>query len=482
MILVSPPLFHQFTASCSPKRAKIESECGVQITVSTMPAQTPCPISDVDRALAAYINTREATLQVRRTLSRYLTSSLRPVNNATQTHHLNHECPQILSAASTNPPGLTDSRLEYLKALRARNQAQARHRELQNSLQDIHNQHIEENPPQANPEYDTDITHGYVSLLRQRRRYAQLQVIQSSLDRLLAAKPHTALVDPKASIKNLLGEQPDLPAERLELLSQTQDDQPWLFKLKQEVLEARANMERAQAARAEAKSKSRGVSSIQQQVDALELARDEIVEWVQGELVKMEEDSVFLEDASPIKRTVRDPAAPLDLEAAKSRIRASYNHYTSSRAASLTAYETLHQPLSLGADDPEEPNTTDAKHPQHPPKSSPLAITNILPHLPHLTHTAITTRALLQQSVYLQTQIAAADQDIEDALLRLSGESHLLPAGSREVSAWGRVAREADAATEEVVQECVEKSKGGMEVVGVVVEGGKLRRRLLDGV
>ena len=111
-----------------------------------MPAQTTCPIPEVDRALSSYINSREDTLRIRRTLSKYLTSSLRPVNAATQNQHLNHECPQNLSAANTNPPGLKDVRLEYLQALRARSQAQARHRELQASLEDLRNRYVDENP------------------------------------------------------------------------------------------------------------------------------------------------------------------------------------------------------------------------------------------------------------------------------------------------------------------------------------------------
>jgi hypothetical protein len=212
-----------------------------------MPAQTTCPINDVDRALSSYINSREDTLRIRRTLSKYLTSSLRPVNAVTRSQHLNHECPQNLSAANTNPPGLKDTRLQYLQALRAKAQAQTRHRELQASLEGLRNRHVNENPTQPESEYDNEITKGYVSLLRQRRRYAELQVIQGSLDKLLGAKPSDASTDPRDLVKRLIGEQPDLPAERLEQLSQADDEQTWTFKLKQEVLEARASMERAQA-------------------------------------------------------------------------------------------------------------------------------------------------------------------------------------------------------------------------------------------
>jgi hypothetical protein len=77
---------------------------------------------------------------------------------------------------------------------------------------------------------------------------------------------------------------------------------------------------------------------------------------------------------------------------------------------------------------------------------------------------------LLQQSVYLQAQIVSADQEIEEALLRLSGESHLLPAGSKDVSDWGKTAAEAEMATEEFVKQHLQTSREEMSSVGRIVE------------
>jgi hypothetical protein len=445
-----------------------------------MPAQTSCPIPEVDRALSSYINSREETLRIRRTLSKYLTTSLRPVNSSTKNQHLNHACPQNISAASTNPPGLKGTRLEYLQALRAHSQAQARHRELQASLSDLQQRHIDENPTQAQSDYDNGSTQGYVALLRQRRRLAELQVIQDSLEKLLTTRPSHAPKDPKALVKETIGEQPDLPAERLDQLHGDNDDQTWVFKLKQEVLESRTNMDRAKVARAEAQSRSRGQASLQQQVFALNCARDEIVDWVQGELAKMEEDSIFLEDASPIKRPLNSNT-PVDLASAEDRIREVYNIYTSSRARLIQSFESLQQPPIISqAEVTYNDNVSTTITPQQPPH--PTVITKILPHIPHLTSTSNIDRALLQQSVYLQSQIAAADQDIEEALLRLSGESHLLPAGSKNVAAWGKTAKEAEAATEDFVKEKLSASKEEVGNVSRVVEICTLQGEVLEKV
>ncbi|RMZ66795.1 chromosome segregation SMC common bacterial type [Pyrenophora seminiperda CCB06] len=448
-----------------------------------MPPQTPCPISEVDRALSSYVNSREDTLKIRRTLSKYLTSSLRPVTAATQNQHLNHECPQGLTAANTNPPGLKDTRLDYLQALRARNQAQARHGELQASLEQLRDRHVDENPTQPESEYDNDVTRSYVSLLRQRRRYAELQVIQESLEKLLSAKPSNASADPRDLVKSTIGEQPDLPVERLEHLSQADDGQASIFRLKQEVLEARAAMERAQAASKKALEGTREEPSLQVQVYALEQARNEIVDWVQGELAKMEEETTFPEDASPIKRPMSN-AVPVDLASAETQVRESYNKYTAARASLLEVHASFQQPLdvpSLDQDSLTTPATqTDANETKTLKPDRPT--TKLLPHLPHLAQMANNERSLLQQSVYLETQIASADQDMQDALLRLAGESHLLPAGSKDVAAWGKTAREAEAATVEFVNQKLQDSKKEVSSVQTIVDLCSLQGRVLEAV
>lgn len=447
-----------------------------------MPAPTTCPITEVDRALSIYTNTREETTKIRRTLSKYITASLRPVNAATKNQHLNHESPHNISAVTTNPPGLKGSRLQYLQVIRSRNQAQAKHLELQASLAGLQQRHLDENPAQRQSDHDDESIRGYVSLLRQRRRLAELQVIQESLEKLLSVRPSQAHGDPKDLVKHSLGEQPSLPAERLEQISQTQDDQAPIFKLKQEVLEARSGMDRASSARKNAQAESRGLPTLQQQVYALERARDEIVEWIQGELAKMEEDSVFLEDASPIKRNISG-AAPVDLASAEERIRQAYDKYTASRATLVNSYASLQQPPNVSGEQAHTNEEGDqaAKTSLHLQPSLPII--KILPHLSHLTRTANNERSLLQQSLYLQNQISIADQEFEDALLRLSGESHLLlPAGSKEVAAWGKVAAEAEAASEEYIEERLQASHQDVSGVDAIVELSSLQSKVLGSV
>lgn len=464
------------------RRAEVHTILRTKQTEQTlaMPAESICPIPGVDQALASYINSRDDTLRIRRTLSRYLTSSIRPVNNATQNQHVNHECPQGISATSTNPPGLKDSRIAYLHALRANAQAEAKHRELQASLEDLQSRHLDENPTLPQAEHDDESTRGYVNLLRQRRKLAELNAVQESLDKLLAAKPPTQHHDPRDHIQDTIGEQPDLPAERLEQITQPEDNQSSIFRLKQEVLEARGRMDKANIARKQVTNALRDQPGLQEQVYALEKARNEIVEWMQGELAKMEEDSVFLEDASPVKGSMQDDV-PTDLESAEARIRASYDRYTAARIALIESYNSLVQP-------PREVSkaeaTAPAKDSVEPGKDSKMVrpITKLLPHLPLLARSAQNERSLLQQAVYLQSQLSASDQELEEALLRLSGESHLLPAGSKEASAWGKVAKETESAMEAFVKEHLQESRQEVSSISAIVDLCSLQSRVLNAV
>ncbi|KAJ5026902.1 hypothetical protein J3E71DRAFT_196169 [Bipolaris maydis] len=425
-------------------------------------------------------------------------------NASTQLHHLNHECPQNLSAANTNPPGLKDSRLEYLQALRARAKAQAKHNELQASLQQLRTRHVDDNPTQPEPEHDDNVTQGYVFLLRQRRRHAELQVIQESLEKLLNAKPSTPSSDPRDIVKRAIGDQPDVPAERLDNLSQTDDDQLSIFKLKQQVLEARASMERAQAAKTKAQDTAPSAPSatLQSQVYALEQARNELVDWIQGELAKLEEEGIFLEDASPIKRPVKNGTSAaatdttnsaIDRASATAKIQASYDKYTAARANLLEAHLSLQNPApATNAEDDSATNDNNALSPPTPVNANTASdsskpsnpISKLLPYLPPLAHIATSERALTQRTVHLAAHLAAADQEAQEALARLSGESHLLPAagGSKEAAAWARMAVEADAATEALVKERLDESAKEVASVAMVVDLCSLQSRVLDTV
>ncbi|KAF2437431.1 hypothetical protein P171DRAFT_182639 [Karstenula rhodostoma CBS 690.94] len=439
----------------------------------------PCPVPDIDRALSPYIKTREETLKVRQTLSKYLTASLRPVNAATQNQHLNHETPHSLGAVGTNPPGLKGTRGAYLEAIRTNKAARTKLQRLQASLEDLQQRHAVDFPIH-DPAQETDMVQSYITLLRQRRRFAEMELVQTSLEKLLNVNPIEGLKDPRDRVKDSLGEQPNLPAERLESLANSESSASTILKLKNEVLEARSSMDRAKAGRNEVRSASRDAPTLAVQVYALSRAREEIQEWVQGELSKMDEESGFIEDASPVKRPVALPYTQ-DLASSEARIRECYNRYTASRADAIEGHRSLQQPPATrpenvdGVDQDRDIATQKASNTR-----SKLLIASLLPHLSHLARAHTSERLMLLQTIYLQNQISSADEVVSDSLARLADESHILPSGSRAIEPWGTVVTELEARNLESVQERLQSSRSNINNIATIVDLCSLQSKVLD--
>lgn len=442
-----------------------------------MPAASSCPVPEIDRALSSYINSKQETIKIRETLSKYLVATVRRTN-ASGFQHLDYECPHEFSAVKSNTPALKLSRLSYLDALQANIQARERHRELQASLDELQVRHLTETSGHNELDYDNEATRGYVSLLRQRCRYSELQVIQDSLEKLLGANPVNSHKDLKERVTENVGEQPGLPAERLEQLSSGQDGDSAIFKLKKEVIEAKALMEKTQAIRADAQSNPRKIPSLAQQVYALSCARDETVEWVEGELAKMNEESILLEDASPVKQWPKDTTA-LETGASEEHIYESYNRYMASRLKLIKNYDSIQR--SIIPEQDASHSSSDAVTTTHGSVSttSSGSVANVVPYLSHLTRTSNNERSLLQQAVHLQAQLKAADEDITESLARLGEESHLLPSGSRDIMAWRNTASQAEKATEEFVSEQLQESHHEVNSVHAIVDLCSLQSEVL---
>lgn len=438
-----------------------------------------CPVPDIDRALAPFIKSREETLRVRRTLSKYLTASLRPVTAATQNQHLNHEVPRGLGAVGTNPPGLKGTRGAYLDAIRSHKEAQAKLERLQASLEELQQRHVVESPS-TDSHQENEMVQGYITLLRQRRRLAELEVVQGSLEKLLNVNPIESPKDPRELVKKSIGEQPDLPAERLESLSIDDDHGSSILKLKNEVLLARSNMDQAKAIRSGLRSASHDVPSLAVQVYALSRAREEIVEWVQDELAKMDEESGFIEDASPVKRSSA-PSSDQDLTTSEAQIQGRYNQYTASRSGAIEGHHSLQQSPtthSVQTNSPSEyPNTADSPTTNARPK---MLVANLLPHLPHLARHHTNERLMLLQSVYLKNQISSADEVVSDSLARLADESHLLPSGSREIEPWGTAVAELEARNVDSVKQRLQSGRTNIHNIKTIVDLCSLQSKVLE--
>lgn len=415
---------------------------------------------------------------MRRALSKYLTASLRPVNASTQNQHLNIEIPRGLAAASTNPPGLQGSRGAYLDAIRTHKQAQAKLERLQSSMEDLQQQHVVDFPLNDTRQ-ENDVVQSYIALLRQRRRHAELEVLQKSLEKLMNVNPIHAHKDPRDLVKNTIGDQPSLPAERLESLSKGETDDSSILKLKKEVLEARSSMEQAKAARNEVQSAPREAPSLQVQVYALARAREEMVDWVQGELVKMEEESGFIEDASPVKRSIINPTDQ-DLASSESRIQNCYTRYTTSRSTAIGGHQSFQQAPAKSSTQTDTPNNSNAKTQGTEESDTKVRIASFLPHLPHLMQNHTNESLMLSQAVYLKSQISSVDAEMTASLARLADESHVLSSGSKGVAPWGKAVAELETRNENTVRERLQHSRSEINNVTTIVDLCSLQMKVLE--
>lgn len=427
--------------------------------------------------MSPYIKSRQEATAIRQALAKHLSSNIK--SDKTTQHHLDYECPFDSVTVNSRPSFLKGARLRYLHALQAKLKAQARHQELEQSLESLRAQELLETPVRTEIPCDHEATRGYVSLLRQRRRIAELQIIQSSLEKLLSTSPLDSPKDPRDIVNDAVGEQPGLPVERLEQLSGKNDNDSSMFKLKKEVLEAKASMDRAKAARAAAQSNAPANPSLEQQVYALGCARDEIVTWVEEELGKMNEESALLEDASPVKQWPQAPAQ-FDFPGSKESIERSYSHYTTSRSEVIDAQISLDS--SPSTDGSTELSRKDSQSVSQGQQTSQpkRPITEIAPLLPSLTQTAQNERALLQQTVYLQAKLSLAAEERKESLARLSDESHLLPSGPAAPMAWAAAAREAAAATKNFVEQQLQNSQQDIDKIAAIAHLSSLQRKVID--
>jgi hypothetical protein len=444
-----------------------------------MASREPCPVRELEVELGAYINSRQQTLKIRQALSRHLVANVKSADPAAANQHLNYACPQALSVHTRRTQECSAEQLRFLQALESNFKAKLRLEKSKGGMQQIREQSLLEESGPTGSDHDSAVTREYISLLGQRQRYAELQVVERSLDKLLNAELPDSHIDPVILVKNSVGEQPSLPAERLDLLSPESDENRTIFKLKKEVIEASSRVERAKSANETAQSRGQNHYSLAQQVYALGCARDEMVAWMEGELAKLTEESELLEDTSPLKRPApRDDGS--NAQKPEDRIRDSYDGYVASRAAAIQAQVSIQQPVQthslLRADSAGSGTTTGASS-----LSAPLAVNrNALALVTNLQQISGIERSLLQHGVYFQAQIAGANSQLQEALTRLAEESHLLGTQSNDPQTWMDTARQTEDNIRESTEIKLHASRQEVERVKGIVDLCSLHSRFLE--
>lgn len=334
-----------------------------------------------------------------------------------------------------------------------------------------------ETSTQTDSTYDVDTVRDYVTLLRERRRFAELQIIHDSLEKILDSDPTIHHPEPRTIVREAIGDQPGLPAEQLEQPRQAQNENGWIHKLKKEVLRTKNNMDQASSQKLDAKEKYGHITDLSKQVYALGRARDDIVSWVEEELLKLNEESEFLEDMSPRKIDPTNTATVTTPQSfSERRIRQAYNQYTTSRINIIETHGSISSDRAVIGGDTNPQSSTEGSIEFASQKNS---VTDILPHIPRLLQISEEEKRILQYSVYLQIKLATTDGELRDALSKLSEESHLLPSGSQSLVAWARAASDAEKATGDTVNGQLNQIIRNLSTLGPIISTASLRTQLL---
>ncbi|KAL0257234.1 hypothetical protein SLS55_008044 [Diplodia seriata] len=366
----------------------------------------PCPLPQVEEALRPYIQARQETLRIRKTLAQHLQSQM----HRTERQH---------GAESTSPITLQI----LLDALDRAADAE----------------------PDDNPLRRDD--------LRQwvKDRLGDAPVPPPEI----AGGGNTAGHDASASAAAAAADQTKEHVLRLkkELLLAKQNRD--------------AEMQRRAAvvqASTESSALSRGVEA---QVRALRAARDELIAWIEAELAKMPEGDESILSGSgtpqrPDRRDDKDTGTDDDADSIQGQVDALYERYVAARTSLVVAADAaaasakaLNAPSTLpgsnqqsGGDDGESVGQKQ-QQPRLPPSAA-------LPFIPALLRSANDERVIAQQiATHLRHQIAAAQEEARNTAQRLASESHLVGPDAESGGAWARAAMEATKETDEAISERV---------------------------
>lgn len=296
-------------------------------------------------------------------------------------------------------------------------------------------------------------------------------------------------MDLKASVKEKLGDPPQPPMASLDQSDADSKVEELTFRLKKELLIARSRLEDAKMAKSTAEAeRSMEPPTLQEKVEALRKARDELIAWVEGELAKIPEadGDVSQADISFISDETPSSTEEISDEELASRVENLYHRYTIAREKLISNVEaTMEASIPKATETTPEPTVPPQGHQRtrtntglsrsSNPDPDRLA-TKLLPYLPLLLSTQTSSTSLQAQTSHLRRQLNLSSTETLKTIQRLAGESYLVPQDATSMNAWAKAAKESGEKTNEFVLEQVgagEASVGRAKVVLGVLKGRK---------
>jgi hypothetical protein len=397
------------------------------------------PLPEVARSLSPFIRTRQEALQIRRTLTVYLTSLLHDDGTASGSP-LTLTVPDVDILLPEVPSEMSGVSKEYLKAMQAHLIARKEYRAVALRDQDhtASNSYISPSPKGISIGDDAEATtmHTYLALLKQRRRYERLRILRDNIDVLVTKPAAKARYLEISEIQ--LDALPVLPLQQppVSIISSglTESVDELVLRLEKAVLQAKHKLEIEQKLFSKFKVRQQGGRGIyttdlsapsdrENRSHALHQTRQELIDWVEQELAKTDVAS----DLPQHEVGTTDKARPAtgDIEQCTRDIESHYGGYIKARKICLAtvAEATSTVPLSISEIDPLTSSTLAEQR-----KSVTDAYCwGLLYSYSRLLVPLNLQRLIAQQKDYIRSSLAMEEEATTQVLDRLADESHLLP-------------------------------------------------------
>jgi hypothetical protein len=413
-------------------------------------ASSSCPIPQVEEALRPYIRSRQDVLQIRQTINNSLQEKVGGDVTITQ-----------LTASSCNPSskelsGTVQSsglHKKFLEALAAHRRAQTTYAAAKSDLEQLKKSAKDDrlNPkPRDNTSLKT-----YVSSIRQKKQQDRLDVVQRALTKLDDLESHPAKLDIKSTVKERLGLPPDAPQLGMDQDQMSSQIEELTSLLKKAVLQAKTDLDAAKhdGEVSQQRVEQLGNVPVAVRLFAFQSAREELIQWIESELVKVSDDE---SGDSP-----EDDHGEVGYSRQEVQLQVQdlYERYVLSRQGLVESVE------AVSSEAPKEAPIVIANEAtgQSPTRAgatpSQLTASQLLSFLPSLMQTSRDEAALLQQTAFLRKQLNIASSETKQTIQRLAGESHLAPPDASAVNAWDKATREHTDKTRSFVLDQVKTGK-----------------------
>ena len=390
--------------------------------------EPPTHIPSFVKPLTPYVKSQQEALRIRQALTLYLRSLIVYKDETSQASHLALCAPaDAVLEVKRLPADLSGLRKDYLNALQANIAARKEFGAVSDDVASLRRQkaaHSRPVDPADAQEPGADLR-DYLSLLRDRRRYAKLQVFQHYLEEFKTKDNITDLPEEDMDHETLLAE--GLDTDSTGRNGSGPDLDGLVHRLERAVVRARTQLDREKRLfeKAKAQHDSRGDTSDLPpavKLRALQRTRDELVQWVEERLVNSgDPDESIVQDLSP--EEIEE--AQNQLEQQRAQIKEQYAAYLQARRELLDVASRACQPVTVTSKPP--PRSTYKAELVTPevPAPNPVDVLSYANEV--LVPLSNSQKSLALQKSYISALLGKEKSTSLRALHRLRDESHLLP-------------------------------------------------------